>query len=85
MAAVAWPIESEAALRPAKIIANYVTPQKPGRRPTWVHKSLAMDLDKAYKKMRKTLVFRNILYKWSVRCALVVLVGAAMLVVDVAL
>ena len=33
-AVVAWPIESEAALRPSVIVANYVTPEKEGCRTT---------------------------------------------------
>ena len=82
-AAVAWPIKTEAALRPARIVANYVTPQHPGRTPTWVHKNLARDLDKAYAKMDRKLKTRNVLYMLSVGCVPVVLVGAGMVVRDV--
>lgn len=84
-AVVAWPITTETALRPAKIIAHYVTPQEPGRRPTWVHKNLASDLDRAFGDMTSTLVTRNRFYKWSILGALVVLAGVGMVVLDVVL
>ena len=38
-AVVAWPIETEAALRPSVIANNYVDPEEEGRRTTWVHKN----------------------------------------------
>lgn len=82
-AVVAWPITTETALRPAKIIAHYVTPQEPGRRPTWVHKNLANDLDRAFDKVTSTLKIRNGFYKWSIRGALVVLAGVGIVVLDV--
>ena len=82
-AVVAWPITTETALRPAKIIAHYVTPQDPGRRPTWVHKNLANDLDRAFGDMTSTLNTRNEFYKWSIRGALVVLAGVGIVVLDV--
>ncbi len=84
-AVVAWPITTETALRPAKIIAYYVDSQKPGRRPTWVHKSLANDLDRAFSDMTRTLTTRNQFYKWSIRGALVVLGGVGIVVLDVVL
>ena len=82
-AVVAWPITTETALRPAKIIAHYVTPQEPGRRPTWVHKNLASDLDRAFGDMTSTLKIRNRFYKWSILGALVVLAGVGIVVLDV--
>ena len=84
-AVVAWPIMTEAALRPSAIIANYVTPQDTKRSATWVHKHLARDLENAYVTMRKKLTVRNMFYKWSVVCAPVVLVGAGIVVLDVVL
>ena len=81
-ATVAWPLMSDAALRPSEIIANYVMPEDKGRRTTWVHKNLARDLENAYDKMREKLRVRNMFYKWAVACAPVVLIGAAMLVFD---
>lgn len=84
-AVVAWPITTKAALRPSKIIAHYVDSQEPGRRPTWVHKSLANDLDKAFSDMTRTLTTRNQFYKWSIRGALVVLAGVGIVVLDVVL
>ena len=82
-ATVAWPLITEAALRPSEIISNYVIPEDEGRRTTWVHKHLARDLENAYDKMCEKLTVRNMFYKWSVACAPVVLFGAAMLVLDV--
>ena len=82
---VAWPITAGTALRPAKIIDHYVTPQEPDRRPAWVHKRLAIDLDRAYGDMTNTLKTRNGFYKWSIRGALVVLAGVGMVVLDVVL
>ena len=84
-AVVAWPIETETALRPAKIIANYVTPQERDRRPTWVHKNLARDLDEAFEGMIQTLKIRNWFYKRSVVCAVAVLVGVGIVTLDVVL
>ena len=81
---VAWPIESQAAFRPAKIIKNYVDLQQPGRKPSWVYKHLARDLDKAYKDMRKELKRRNLYYKCAVACAAAVLVGAGIVLLDAA-
>ena len=82
-AVVAWPIETEAALRPSTIIKNYVAPRQPERTPTWVHRYLARDLESAYDKMKKTLKARSVFYKWAVGCSPVVLVGASTVVLDV--
>lgn len=81
-AVVAWPIMTEAALRPSAIIDNYVTPQDQLRSVTWVHKHLARDMENAYVMMSQKLTVRNMFYKWSVVCAPVVLVGAGMVVID---
>ena len=82
-AVVAWPIETEAALRPSEIVANYVTPKEEGRRTTWVHKNLARDLEEAYDKMKKKLKARSVFYMCSVGFSPVVLIGAGMVVLDV--
>ena len=82
-ARVAWPLVTDAALRPSVIVANYVTPRHEDRRTTWVHQYLARDLENAYDKMCKKLAVRNMFYKWSIASAPVVLFGAAMLVLDV--
>ena len=80
---VAWPVKTEMALGPKRILKNLVEPQHPGRTPKWVHESLARDLDEAYVRFDATLQFRNKFYKWSVVCAPVVLAGAGMVVLDV--
>ena len=81
-ATVAWPLVTEAALRPSKIIEGYVTPAHEDRRTTWVYKHLAGDMESAYDEMRDKLAVRNMFYKWSVACSPVVVFGAAMLVLD---
>ena len=82
-AVVAWPIETEAALRPSAIIKNYVTPEEEGRKTTWVYENLARDLEKAYDKMKNKLKARSRLYKCAVGLSPVVLIGAGMVVLDV--
>ena len=82
-ATVAWPLMTEAALRPSHIINHYVTPQNEHRKTTWVYKNLARDMESAYDKMSDKLKVRNMFYKWSLACVPVVVFGAAMLVVDV--
>jgi len=82
---VAWPIMTEAALRPSAIIANYVASQETKRSTMWVHKNLARDLENAYDKLSRKLIVRDRFYKWLVVCTPVVLVGAGMVVLDVVL
>ena len=82
-AVVAWPIETEAALRPSAIVKNYVTSEDEGRRTTWVYKNLAGNLEEAYDKMKKKLKARSLLYKCAVGLSPVVLIGAGMVVLDV--
>ncbi len=82
-AVVAWPIETEAALRPSVIVKNYVDPEEGGRRTTWVHKNLARDLEEAYDKMKNKLKARSVRYKCAVGLSPVVLIGAGMVVLDV--
>ena len=82
-ATVAWPLVTDAALRPSAIVGHYVTPADTRRRTTWVYKNLARDLEHAYDKMCKKLAVRNMFYKWAIACAPVVVFGAAMLVLDV--
>ncbi len=82
-AVVAWPIVTEAALRPSVIVANYVTTREDGRRTTWVHKNLARDLEDAYDKMKKKLKARRVFYMCAVGLSPVVLIGAGMVVLDV--
>lgn len=81
---VAWPIKTDMALRPKKILRNYVNLQHPGKTPTWVYKNLATDLDKAYKRTKKTLGRRNTTYKGLIVAVAVLLVGAVIVVLDVA-
>ena len=82
-AVVAWPIETEAALRPSVIVSNYVTSEKEGRRTTWVHKNLALNLEDAYDKMKKKLKARSVFYMCAVGLSPVVLIGASTVVLDV--
>lgn len=82
-ARVAWPLVTEAALRPSVIVAYYVTPRHEDRRTTWVYQYLARDLEDAYDKMCDKLTVRYRSYKCAIACAPVVLFGAVMLVLDV--
>ena len=79
---VAWPVKTTMALGPKHILKNFVEPPHPGKTPAWVYKSLAANLDDAYKGFTKTLQRRNRFYMWSVLCAPVVLAGAGMVVLD---
>ena len=82
---VAWPVTTMAALRPAKIIENYVSPQQQGRTPVWVYRYLARDLDEALQDLKSKLKIRSWLYVGSIISTMIMLVGVAILVLDVTL
>lgn len=82
---VAWPVTTMAALRPAKIMDNYVNPQPQGRTPVWVYKYLARDLDKALQDLASKLKIRSGLYVGSIISTMIMLGGVAILVLDVTL
>ncbi len=79
----AWPVKTDMALGASKILQNYYYPQHPGRTPMWVHENLAKNMDEAYDRVDSVLGFRTSVYRSSLLCAPVVLLGAGIVVLDV--
>ena len=82
-AVVAWPIETEAALRPSAIVKTTSLLRRRGAGRHGSTKTSRGTWRKPYDKMKNELKARSLLYKCAVGLSPVVLIGAGMVVLDV--
>ena len=81
---VAWPVTTDAALRPTLIIENLVDPQQETRSRVWAYKALVRDLFGAYERdLKRTAATRNSAYKLLLGAVYAVLAAAALVWADV--
>ena len=80
---VAWPVTTDAALRPTLIIENLVEPQQETRSRVWAYKALVRDLFGAYERdLKRTAAARNNAYKMLLCGVYAVLAAAALVWAD---
>lgn len=80
---VAWPITTDAALRPTSIIENFVEPRHETRSRVWLYKTLVRDLFGAYERdLKRSAAFRNNAYKALLGGVYAVLLGSALVWLD---
>ncbi|WP_420445347.1 hypothetical protein [Candidatus Poriferisodalis sp.] len=80
---VAWPVTTDAALRPTLIIENLVEPQHETRSRVWAYKALVRDLFGAYERdLKRSAAARNTAYKMLLGAVYAVLAAAALVWAD---